>query len=35
MIGEVWRDLDPNIIMNGFRKTGIYSLSGNVVPDSI
>lgn len=35
MIGEIWLDLNTNIIVNGFRKTGIYPLSMEVVPDSV
>ncbi|KAH1025308.1 hypothetical protein HUJ05_010054 [Dendroctonus ponderosae] len=35
MIGDVWSDLYPNIIINGFKKAGIHPLSRNVVPDSI
>lgn len=32
ILGEVWRDLNPIIIRNGFKKGGIYPFNRNVIP---
>lgn len=33
ILGEVWQELDPKVIRNGFKKGGVYPLNKNVIPD--
>ncbi|XP_060801974.1 uncharacterized protein LOC132901742 [Amyelois transitella] len=32
ILGEVWKELDPKIIRNGFKKGGIFPLNKDVIP---
>lgn len=32
-MGQVWQELEPKIIKNGFRKVGVYPLNKNAIPD--
>lgn len=32
MVGQIWNDLDPQIIVNGFSKGGIHPINKYVVP---
>lgn len=33
LIGQTWRNLSPDIIKNGFRKSGIFPFNRNVIPE--
>lgn len=33
ILGEVWRELTPLIIRNGFKKGGIYPFNRNTIPE--
>lgn len=33
ILGEVWKELDPKIIRNGFKKGGIFPLNKDVIPE--
>lgn len=35
IVGEIWLNLDVQIIMNGFKKGGIFPFCRNVVPESM
>ncbi|XP_063634481.1 jerky protein homolog-like [Cydia splendana] len=32
LVAEIWNDTEPRVIMNGFRKAGIYPFNSNVIP---
>lgn len=32
LVGQIWKETDPGIISNGFRKAGIYPYNADVVP---
>lgn len=33
ILGEVWKELDPKIIRNGFKKGGVFPFNRNVIPE--
>lgn len=33
LLGDVWKELDPIIIRNGFKKVGVYPLNKQVIPE--
>lgn len=35
LLGEVWNELDSEIIRNGFKKGGVYPLKKNVIPEDL
>ena len=32
ILGEVWKELEPRIIRNGFKKGGVFPFNSNVIP---
>ncbi|KAB0790628.1 hypothetical protein PPYR_14930, partial [Photinus pyralis] len=35
MIGQIWNDIPPLIITNGFRKAGIFPIDNSVIPEDM